>query len=158
MRRYRIGSYRPTAECWEERCRPMMNIPFSYGSGRRGGPNDPDGAPWSNAAHRTNRTCQGADRIWGRLLRPPLNYPRFPEFGIDVEADLAQIGMINMKKEVASTVYKARTGGRCSFRYQVRNDGRESKPDCFGREYSEARYRYRRGPTKLRGEMKQIGR
>ena len=36
-----------------------------------GGLNDPDGTPRINAAQRNNRACQGAGRIWGRLLRPP---------------------------------------------------------------------------------------
>ena len=57
---------------------------------------------------RAKRTCQGADLIWERLLRPPHTCPCFPEFGIDVEAEMAQSGMRTMKKESTATVCQAR--------------------------------------------------
>ena len=117
---------------------------------------DPDGTPRAKAAQRANRTRQEADLVWARLLRPSLTCPRFPGFGIDVDAvELAQSGRITMKNEAAATVYKSREDARQSFRFQAMN--REAKRDGFGSENVEGRYHYRRIIARIRKEMKQIG-
>ena len=89
-----------------------------------------DGAPMANSLHRTARTFQGADLVWGRQPDPTLACHWFPEIGIGVEAvELAQSGATSMKRPANSSVYKAREEAMRPFRFQVRNPEINAKAD-----------------------------